>query len=151
MDFGDIISKNLNLLDKDDYDKLKEMFQSNNSEVKYTYKNLSNFINNLSESDYIKSLIIKILKSPKDYYNIQNCKEFINNFNEYDFLSLDILKKFTFSNYGDLYSFDEFIKEYQLCCENFEPFMNKLFNLGYKFTEELFNYYCDNGLDKIYE
>jgi hypothetical protein len=159
MDFGDIISNNLNIIDKEDYDKLKELFKQNveiNSGIKYTYKNLSNFINTYSDSNtYFKknvnNLINKILND-KHNYTIYNCKEFINQFNnnQLDFLSLNILKKLTFSDYGDLYTFDEFIKEYQLCYENFEPFMNKLFNLGYKFTEEHFYYYCDNGLhDKL--
>jgi hypothetical protein len=159
MNFGDIISKHLNFIDKEDYDKLKELFIMNNIGVKYTYKNLSNFINTYSDSiiyfkQNVKYLITKILLKILNNHNytIDNCKEFINQFNnnQLDFLSLDILKKLTFLDYGDLYTFDEFIKEYQLCYENFEPFMNKLFNLGYKFTEEIFYYYCDNGLhDKL--
>ncbi len=158
MNFGDIISKHLNFIDKEDYDKLKELFKQDevNSGIKITYKNLSNFINtnNVSRT-YFNNLVTKILLkilNDKNYYSIDNCKEFINQFNnnQLDFLSLNILNKFTFLDYGDLYTFDEFINEYQLCYDNFEPFMNKLFILGYKFTEEHFYYYCDYGLhDKL--
>jgi hypothetical protein len=141
MNFGYIISNNLNYLSDEENNKLKDL--QLNSEM-----SLISYINQQKNNTFINSIIKKVLnKSPKELLEIvishsdqlSNC--------DIDLLGADNIKLLTFYINGNRINLDEFLYEYQ-DNKNCYKFYKKMHEIGFKLTEDMFYTFCEIGRDK---
>lgn len=141
MDFGYLVSKHLNFIDKEDYNKLKELQEDSKL-------SLISFINQQKKNTFINSIIKKILnESPKELEDI--IISHTDQLSDYDMdlLGLDNLKLLTYYINSENMNLDDFLYNYQ-DNKNCYRFYIKIYELGFIFTEDMFYTFCDIGSDK---
>ncbi len=142
MDFGDIVSKNLELLSEDDNIKLKKLQDESTL-------SLISFINQQKKNSFIKKIIRNILEENNELLldiTITDIDELSNN--DMELLGLENLELLTFEFEGKELDLYDFLHEYQSYEKCFR-FYKKIHSLGATFTEDNFYYFCNIGCDKL--
>jgi hypothetical protein len=146
MDFGYIVSKNLNILSDKEKKQLKYL-------QKESTLSLISFINQQKKNKFINDIIKKILNNkPKELEDIIiTHTEQLSNF-DIDLLGLENIKLLTFSirkshnSESIKMDLEEFLDEFQDNNKCYR-FYKKIYDLGFIFTEAMFYNFCNIGCD----